>query len=497
MKQQLLIPFVALILVSGCAQRQHSVNRPQTHNGFSNSVRNSAPIRLVSYDQEEESAASSDDKTAANDKSSSKNGEPNRIESLPKPPGVEPSVTGSLPYRTDIARLPSLGRTLSEFEQIALSNNPTLCQAMARIEAARGQCIQVGLLPNPVVGLSANEIGNEDAAGQYGLFVGKQHITNGKLGLRREVAQSEIQILEREAETQRLRVLTDVRIAFYDMLIEQRRVEVTEELERISREAVKTIDELVKNEEGTRVDLLQAEIEAETAQNNRQMATNDRDAAWRRLVSITGMPDDPVAAVQGELAQSLPEIHWDEAIARLRSQSPELSRAYAAVEKAKRSQQLACAEAVPNFNVQAGVSYDFASNDPFANLQFSRPIAIHNRNQGNIRSARADLSAAQCDIARTELDLQRRLAVVFQRYSNGTQQAGRYHDNILPKARETLELVYIGYRAGEEQYPYLSLLTAQRTLFNAELTYLKALREIWLANASVEGMLLQDSLVRR
>ena len=71
----------------------------------------------------------------------------------------------------------------------------------------------------------------------------------------------------------------------------------------------------------------------------------------------------------------------------------------------------------------------------------------------------------------------------------------RYNDRILPKARETLELVYIGYRAGEEQYPYLSLLTAQRTLFNAELTYLQALREIWLANASIEGMLLQDSLV--
>ena len=386
---------------------------------------------------------------------------------------------------------------MPEFEQIALSNNPTLCQALSRVEAARGQCVQVGLLPNPVLGVAANEIGNDNAAGQYGLFVGKQHITNGKLGLRRKVAQGEIAVLERQAETQRLRVLTDVQVAFYDVLIEQRRVKLTEELEKISLEAVKTIDELLKNEEGTRVDLLQAEIEVETAKNNNQIAKNNRDAAWRRLASLIGSPHEPVSEVQGELTESLPVIQWEEAIGRLSSQSPELARAYAAVEKAKWSQQLACAEAVPNFNVQAGINYDFASDDPFASLQFSRPIAIHNRNQGNIRSARADLSAARCEIARTELDLKQRLAAVYQRYSNGSQQAMRYNERILPKARETLELVYIGYRAGEEQYPYLSLLTAQRTLFNAELTYLQALREIWLANASIEGMLLQDSLASR
>ena len=38
--------------------------------------------------------------------------------------------------------------------------NPTLAQAAARVQAARAQCLQVGLYPNPVVGYQGSEIGN-------------------------------------------------------------------------------------------------------------------------------------------------------------------------------------------------------------------------------------------------------------------------------------------------------------------------------------------------
>jgi cobalt-zinc-cadmium efflux system outer membrane protein len=326
--------------------------------------------------------------------------------------------------------------------------------------------------------------------------MGKQRITNGKLGLRRKVALQEIAVLENELQAQRLKVLTDVRLAFYNLLIEQRRVELAEELERISLEAVKTISELLKNEEATRVELLQAEVEAETAKNGVEIARNNQDGAWRQMASVIGTPDEPLSFVEGELTES-PIVHWDEAVQRLRSGSPEIARAMSAMEKANCATQLACAESVPDINWQAGINYDFASDDPFASLQVSMPIPINNWNQGNIRTARAEYCAAQQDVARVELDLQSRLAAAFRRYANGSQRAQRYTAQILPKARETLELVYIGYRAGEKQYPYLSLLTAQRTLFNAELTHLDALRQIWLAHSEVEGMLLSNSLAAR
>ena len=490
MARQLLLTMCAFGLLAGCAQQKQVVNRSIQTISSKREMQEKSSVQSVGYFQDDDEGNGDGEVLRHSDTDTD---EP---EPLPKPDYDSVPTFELRASDGEISRLPSPGRTLPELERTALSNNPTISQARARIEAARGQCVQVGLLPNPVVGFTANEIGNEDAAGQHGLFIGKQRITNGKLCLRRKVAQQEIAVLQNELQAQRLRVLTDVRLAFYDLLIEQRRVELAKELERISLEAVKTISELLKNEEATRVELLQAEVEAETAKNGVEIAKNNQDAAWRRLASVIGTPDEPLRTVEGELAAS-PILNWDEAVQRLRSGSPEIARALAAVEKAKCATQLACAESVPNFNWQAGINYDFASDDPFASLQVSMPVPIHNWNQGNIRTARAEFSAAEQDVARIELDLQSRLAEAFRRYANGSQRAQRYTGQILPKARETLELVYVGYRAGEAQYPYLSLLTAQRTLFNAELIHLDAIRQIWLAHSDVEGMLLSNSLAKR
>ncbi len=46
------------------------------------------------------------------------------------------------------------GMTIAQLEEMATRCNPTLVQAAARVQAARGQYIQVGLYPNPVIGIS-------------------------------------------------------------------------------------------------------------------------------------------------------------------------------------------------------------------------------------------------------------------------------------------------------------------------------------------------------
>ena len=45
--------------------------------------------------------------------------------------------------------------TLADLEQMAVHGNPTLAQAAAQVEAARGRAVQAGLYPNPTVGYEA------------------------------------------------------------------------------------------------------------------------------------------------------------------------------------------------------------------------------------------------------------------------------------------------------------------------------------------------------
>ncbi len=122
------------------------------------------------------------------------------------------------------------------------------------------------------------------------------------------------------------------------------------------------------------------------------------------------------------------------------------------------------------------------------------PLPIWNRNQGGIRRAQAEAAAARRAVDRMALDLQSRLAVVFQRYESARNQVEQYsrEGGIIDNSRRTLELVRVGYQA--EEFGLLDLVTAQRTYFETNLAYLDSLRELAASVMEIRGLLLRGSL---
>jgi len=386
------------------------------------------------------------------------------------------------------------GITLAELQAIALANNPTLAQAGARIEAARGRWIQAGLYPNPRAGYMADEIGMAGRAGMQGFAVAQEIVRGGKLRLDRTAAAQEIVQAQQEQEAQRLRVLNDVRTHFYNLLVAQRTMELSDELVRLGERALKTAEELFRPpvEEVSRVDVLQARVELSTARVAAVEARNRHLSAWRRLAAVAGFPDLQPAPAVGDLEAALPELSWDESLSRLLATSPQLSAARAGAAKATWAMRRARAEPIPNLDVQASVQHDNEGGDDVAGLTIMLPVPIHNKNQGAIRAAEAELRIAQAEVARLELQLQSRLAAAFERYSTARKQVELYTREILPDARESLDLVTTGYRHGE--FAYLTLLEAQRTVSRTNLAYLRALDQLWESTTAIEGLLLMDSL---
>lgn len=395
------------------------------------------------------------------------------------------------PPRVDPYALPL---SWADLEAIALSRNPALLRAGARVAAARGNWLQVGLPPNPRIAYSAAEIGDEGRAGQQGGYVAQELITGGKLRLNRGIAAAELRAAEREFAAWRLRVMNDLAVAYYDVLAAQRMLEISHSLVAIADEGVSTTAALLKAGEVPPADELQAQIEAENARILRTTSANRLAATWRQLVAIAGEPALPRVEVAGELEGDLPELAWDEVLARLLTASPELAVAQAEIGRAEWRLRRAQAEPIPNLDMQAGVQYDDATNFAIANVQFELPVPIINRNQGGIRQAQAELIEARSSLNRLQLALQDALALAFERYQNAHYRAGRFQREILPRAQRNLELTTIAYR-GQEQ-GYLSLLTAQRTYFHAQLDYIDALRQMRQSLVEIDGLLLRGSLQR-
>lgn len=75
--------------------------------------------------------------------------------------------------------------TLMSLQTLAQENNPTLQQAAASADMARGIHRQLGLYPNPQLGYLRNDSDNSAGARSKGVFIGQELVTTGKLKMLR------------------------------------------------------------------------------------------------------------------------------------------------------------------------------------------------------------------------------------------------------------------------------------------------------------------------
>ena len=254
-------------------------------------------------------------------------------------------------------------------------------------------------------------------------------------------------------------------------------------------------DSLFAAKEASRVDVVQARLEVQQARIAQRAAANRHQASWRQLAAVIGRPEVEPVPLQGDLRVAVPNFDWDETLGRLWRSSPEITAVVADIDRARSTVARARVEPVPDVTVQGIVQKDHSIHSTDGALQVTIPFPIFNRNQGGIRQAYAEQLAAEKELERLELDLQRRLAGAFEKYSTAKARVEQYDADILPLANESLELTRKGYQAGEINY--LTLLTAQRTFSQTNVGFVEALGELWNAAMEIDGQLLTDSLANR
>ncbi|MBT6155621.1 MAG: TolC family protein [Planctomycetaceae bacterium] len=384
--------------------------------------------------------------------------------------------------------------TLDDLQQLAQQYNPTLEQARAEILRADGKRQQAGRYPNPTIGYTGNEIGQGGKAGQQGFFVSQQLITGGKLRLARDEATFRQLQSEQVLSAQEYRVANSVRREYYSVLAAAQMRDRSRELVTLVKNAKTIVEDRRKLGVGTEVDLIQIDVEIQRSQLLLIRAENRYTAAWSRLQAVVGDRGLQSTELDGSLTSDVPDLTWDDSLAKLLELSPQLSRARLGADRARTGLARAQAKPIPNITVQAGSQYDYATRTQIANLQIGFPLPIRNRNRGNIAAAEAEWIAATRETERVELWLQRSLADAFQRYSTNRTRALRYHRVILPAAKKARKMSVTLFDAGE--MGFTQLFTVQQSLAAAQVEYVESLESLWHSIVAIDGLLLNDGLSR-
>lgn len=402
----------------------------------------------------------------------------------------EPQLSADVPRELQSSEVS--GITLKEIEQLALQTNPAIRQQQAGSAKAGGIRTQVGLKPNPTIGYFGEEIGNDEAGGLHGGFISQTFVRGDKLQWNKQVLNHDVNQLNWQTETQRQRVLTDVRMAFYEALAAQKRLELARDFRTVAENGVKISKQRLDATVGSRPDVLQTEIQLSEVRLSIQQAEYEFAASLSELASLAGVADLGDVTLVGEFESMQPDRDSNAEFNKIISGSPELAAAKARVDRARANLQRQRVQAVPNVIGQIGTGTDDTTGDAFANIQVSLPIPVHNKNQGNITAAHAEYCAAIQNVERIRMSIRQRLARSMREYRVANATVDQYQNSILPKATESLKLIQQAQQAGE--YSFLRVLTARRDYFNANLKYVTALGKLAQANAKIEGMLLTGGL---
>ncbi len=382
---------------------------------------------------------------------------------------------------------------LQEFQQFALAGNPSLKEANALVKQSAAQARQAGLYPNPSIGYQGEQIrGGDFGGGEQGAFVEQTFMIGGKLGLRRNVYEQQRREDELGASEQRYRILSDVGQGFYSALARQEIVNTRGRLLSIARDAAETAHQLANVGQADAPDVLQAEVEAEQAEIDYTTAQREYMQAFRSLAALVGKPDLAMSSLEGDFEHP-PQINSDEIVDQIVRDSPSVKRAQQDIVRAEAQIRSAKRESVPDLQVHAGMQQNFEPIGEFnrraVGLQgfvtAGISLPLFNRNQGNVAVAEAELERAHANVARIQLSLRQGTQPLLQVYLSSQMEAARYKDEMIPRATRAYQLYRTKYQQMGAAYP--QVLVSQRTLFQLQVEYIRALERVWITVIALQN----------
>lgn len=377
--------------------------------------------------------------------------------------------------------LPDLAgpHTVEDYVRVALSQNPEVQAARKRVEASAHQVPVAASLPDPMFGVTAFPEPVQTAAGRQeaALNVGQKFPWRRKLAVRAGVAEEQTNVDRAQLAAAELAIVARVKTAYYELYYVQQAIRITE-VEREELIAIRAAASaqyrggLVNQQDVLRADLELSNIESEMIRLRQQLAS--AQARLARVLHVS--PQTELRAVQ-QLEPEAAVSDLEELQRRAIAARPELHAQLAALSRDRAKAQLARLDYVPDVTLGARwVDVASAGISPVANGQDSvwltaelnLPI-YRKRLSSAVMSAEAAAVATARDYDTLRDATQEQVADLFAKARSQQDLLMLFEDDILPKARQTLEVSSRAYSVGEVDF--LQLIDNFRTLLRYELSY--------------------------
>ena len=430
---------------------------------------------------------------------------------------------------------PSNSNAIDSLVARAIAVSPALAAARQRVDAARARIGPAGARPDPMLfagiqnqplgseatTVSANGIvtpGGPDPMTMRTIGVSQTIPFPGKLGLRTQAAEREVDVAAAALDDARLGVVRDVRTAYYELAYLDQALRITEQERTVLSNGVGVTESHYSVGGGMEQDVLKARLEIARLADNANALRERRAAQLAALNALLDRPSEaaidsatiPVRIAHAAVADSanrvrfasnvfgapasnspLPDVQALQAMAIANSAMLREHEARIAAQASR----VALAEKATRPDVDVSVQYEQRSGfTDMVTATVSVPIAIqHGRKQdADIAAERAELEALQEEHHANLNELRSQVAKLYADLERQRTQLALDVTSILPQGRAAVAATTATYEAGKTDL--LTLFDSQSALYAYESAYYRSLSDFSETLAELESVVGREVL---
>ncbi len=375
--------------------------------------------------------------------------------------------------------------TLEEAWRLAEEANRDLRRARANVAGADGQLkdTQAPIWNNPVLSTEHTRrrvtptVPSDDRFSEWNLGLSQTFEVAGQQGHRRQAAQLDLDASREDVEEVRREIRAAVEQRFTRVLELQRRLELERDGLKLIQEAAAAVGKRVRAGEDSRLDGNLAAVEAERAQNQLSLLSEQLREARAELAALLQLPPASFPEVSGELNVSSRNYSLDELLSRAATQ-PRVRSLTLREEAAHSKLALERASVYPDVTVglTTGREGPADGRERLTMLSVSMPLPLFKRNAAGIGKATSELTQAQIERGATIRDVEAQVRALWQKLESVRARLKRLTESVLPTLDENQRLSTVAFRAGE--IGLLQLVVVNRQLIDARRDHLEALAEL-------------------
>ena len=380
---------------------------------------------------------------------------------------------------------------------LALERNPAVKGAMGLIEQSKGIQIRAGAYPNPIISGNSGYGMLRDAntvLPEAETSKAREHLTevNGTIGqpfewpakrsARKNAAAAGLAGANAGFQETQINLVSDVKIAFFDLLHAQRDLELARQNLVIVEDVRRIVKSRVRLGEAPQFEAIKAEVEVLKANQVVTRAENTVRVNRVILDTITAGALGVNYMVTGDFQRFPRELSLSALIKRMLDGHPAILRGIKIVEQADRTVEFERQARVPDITVNGSYFREIGREAYWAG--FSVPTPVWYQRQGEIQSAFGDKRRGEAELLRIRNELLKAVNQHYQEASTTATLIDVFEQGLMKQSEEALRIAQFSFQQGASSL--LEVLDAQRVQRQILLDYIQAKFELSVALARLE-----------